>query len=71
MQFNIKEREYEPVLTASSVCIDTSFLFFFFRKIVIKQLWYFTSDHVNLIAITLSKSILKKNMKEKSKMVLE
>ena len=27
MQFNIKGRVYEQVLTASGVCIDTSFLF--------------------------------------------
>ena len=27
MQFNIKRRMYEHVLTVSSVCIDTSFLF--------------------------------------------
>ena len=33
MQFNIKEREYEHVLTASSVCIDTSFLFSFLKRL--------------------------------------
>ena len=58
MQFNIKRRVYEHILTASSVCIDTT-----------KQLWYFTSDNINLIAITLSKIL--KEKKEKSKIGLE
>ena len=49
------------------VSLRLSCFFFFFRKIVIKQLWYFTSDHLNLIAITLSKSILKKTQKKKVK----
>ena len=58
MQFNIKRRVYEHVLTARSVCIDTT-----------KQLRFFTSDNINLIAITLSKIL--KEKKEKSKIGLE
>ena len=55
MQFNIKEREYEHVLTASSVCIDTSFLF---------------SDKPNCTNVV-KKSKKEKRKKEKSKIGLE
>ena len=62
MQFNIKRRVYEHVLTASE-CLHQ---YVSFRKIIIKQLWYFTSDNLNLMALTLSKS-LKKEEKEVKK----
>ena len=46
-------------------------VFSFSTKIVTKQLWYFTSDNINLIAITLSKILKKKRKKEKRKIGLE
>ena len=67
MQFNIKRRMYEHVLTASSVCIDTSFLFSslalrLYKTVVLFYQWQHKPNCNNVV-----KNSKKKTKKRKKK----
>ena len=71
MQFNIKRRMYEHVLTVSSVCIDTSFLFSslalrLYKTVVLFYQWQHKPNCNNVV-----KNSKKKRKKEKRKIGLE